>query len=186
VKIQINDGQLYEIEPELLDYLALTYGNRMLEFVDGLDNTLQLGMKLLTKAVTKKMLESFHVPSKLPRGSDPTVYMIRAYVLLMRESLDMAVLHCLADETGSIGAATVSYEGMDQFEERMAMMLERLKTYAGAGIPETAGSEPQLVSAAGETDSSGTGPVLVARREETQWQDDGGENAYLVALPTVS
>lgn len=172
MKIRIGDGKEYTVDPIVLDFLTLKYGQRLLEQYRKMDNTLQFGMKIVTKQVTKELLKAFDVTSKLPRGTDPTEFLIRAYILLMRESLDMANLTLLADERADlIYDSEMDYEGLEEFPGRMHTLLEGLKAYA----PTVPPALPEPGTA--ETNPDRTRPELAAGGQEEVGQDDGWEDA---------
>lgn len=182
MKVQLGDGPAYEVEPEILDLLALQYGNLMLEKYNKLDTTVQFAGKLLGKKVVGEIAKVFGISPKLPRGSDPIIYLIRAYTVILRQSLDMATLTILTDETTrTVVDQRLEYDQarLPIFAETMAVYLERLKAYARTDIP-------RLADAASETDQGGTGPELVAGGDEEVGEDDGGENHYLVPLHALS
>jgi hypothetical protein len=172
VKIQLGEGKEYTVDPIVLDYLTLKYGQRMLEQYRKMDSTLQFGMKIVTKQVTKELLKAFGVSSKLPRGTDPSEFLIRAYIILMRESLDMANVRLLTDERANlVYDSEMDYEGLDEFPGRMNQLLEGLKAYA----PTALSALPEPGTAEGHSDRAR--PELALGGEEEEREDDGWEDA---------
>lgn len=179
MKIHLSEnGPVLDVEPDVLDYLTLHYGNQLLKTTDELDSTLQFGLKLVTKAVSKKLLESFGKKTKLPRGTDPTVYLVKAYIVLMRESLAHMHIHLEMDGL-TVVEGRVTYEGMDGFVERMGEYLEGLKSYVGS---DSAGEPGEIEP----PDTGSAGPELAASGPETFGQDDRRENHRSLALPNIS
>lgn len=181
MKVQLGEGPAYEVESEILDLLALQYGNLMLEKYNQLDTTVQFAGKILGKRIVSELAKVFGISSKLPRGSDPIIYLIRAYTVILRQSLDMATLTIQTDETThTIVDQRLEYdpERLTLFSQTMSVYLERLKAYARTDIPRLA--------EATAADQGGTGPELVVGGDEEVGEDDGGENHYLVPVPVVS
>lgn len=184
MKISFGDSKEYEVEGEILDLLSLSYGNKLLEQIDNLDSTLQFGMKLVTKAVSKKLLESFGVNSKLPRGSDPTVFLVKAYIVLMRESLQKTHLKLTLDEQAqTVVDGKLTYDDMADFVAKMGVYLERLKGY-GADSLAALGESDDSGSAALSSGSAGT--ELAADGDAAVGQDDGWQNHRTEALRALS
>lgn len=178
MKITIGSGETYEVDPEVLDYMALQYGNKVLEKYDALDITAQTGIKMLAKQfVLKPFLKAFGLSSKLPRGTDPNRYLIRAYVVMLRESLNMGHLRLAVDNAGLIVNADLTYDHLEEFAPKMSVYLEELKGYAGndgAGIRQL------------ESDQNRARPELAVGGQEAQWQDDGRETDSGQFIPAVS
>lgn len=189
MKVRLGEGKEYIVEPEILDLLALQYGNLLLEKYEKLDTTIQFGGKLLGKRMVGELAKTFNISPKLPRGSDPIVYLIRAWTVLMRQSLEMAVVQLVTDEAaGTIVDNHLTYEGMEHFQQEMAGYLERLKTYASAAnIPRLAEGSGEMARDGGDTSDTGRGrPELATGGDEAQREDDGGKNHRLDALPAFS
>ena len=171
------DQQEYVVEDDILDYVALKYGQQLLDMDDKLDSTVAFAAKIITKQVVSQLLETFGVDKKLPRGTDPTEFLIRAYTLLMRESLKLMLLDFVVDEeTLTIVDMRAHHEDTDALVTEMKPILEKLKEHAG-------GSNE---SGKLESDQDRTRPKLVAGREEAQWQDNGREAPGTATLPVVS
>lgn len=183
MNIQLGDGKEYHVEDEVVDYLVLKYGSRLLEQYEKLDSTIQFGMKIVTKQVVKEFLKAFGVDAKLPRGTDPSVYLIRAYIILMNESMKRANLKLVADESNNtIYEQQLTFSDIDAFPTKMAGYLENLKHYASAS---------ETVAAAGSTELPApnlhrTGAELAAGGQETFRQDDGGEEYPGQLVPAIS
>lgn len=170
-------GEEWEVESDVLDYAALKYGKQLLEMYDKLDSTVAFAGKIITKQVVNQLLDTFGVEKKLPRGTDPTEFLIRAYTLLMRESLKLMVLDFLVDEeAGSIVDMRVAHENPEQLVVEMKPILEALKAHVGRS-DETGKLE---------SDQDRTRPKLVAGGQEAVRQDDGGESTGTQLLPVVS
>lgn len=179
MKVTIGNGRTHEVDPEVLDYVTLHYGNMALEKYDKLDMAAQTGLKFLVKQfILKNFLKAFGLDAKLPRGTDPNVYLLRAYIILMRESLKHGNLHLVTDGEGVIIDANMAYDGMEDLTPTMAGYLEDLKGYAGRG------NEGRELAASADQDR--TRPKLVASREEAEWEDDGGEADRFTTLPVLS
>lgn len=178
MKIQIGEGKLYEVEPEVLDLLALQYGTKLLEQYSKMDATISFAMKVVTKQVVKELLKAFGVTPKLPRGADPSIFLLRAYIVLMRESLNMITLSLVSDEEiNTIEAGHVTYSDLDAFTGKMAGYLEGLKEYGPGG-----GNVLVLPG----TDQGGTRPELAPGGEEAVGEDDGGEDNFADLVPAFS
>lgn len=179
MKITIGNGEEHEVDPEVLDYLTLHYGNLLIEKYNTMDMAAQTGIKFLVKTwILKPFLKTFGLDAKLPRGTDPNLYMIRAYIVLMRESLNRGNLKLITDGAGVIVDSTMTYSGMeDDFSPLMAGYLEELK-HAGRG------NEERLLAA--KPDQGRTGPELAISGQEAQWEDNGGETYRLQSLSPIS
>lgn len=182
MKIQIGDGRVYEVAPEVLDYLTLQYGVQLLKKYEALDGTLQFGMKLVSKKMVTELLKTFGVSGKLPRGTDPSEYLIRAYIILMRESLAMANLRLVTDEAlGTIEDQRMNYDDLEAFTPKMAGYLEELKhVVPHAGLEAPADSSTGIPAA---SDQRGAGAELAAGGEASEWEDDGGETPGRQLVP---
>lgn len=183
MKIQIGDGREYEVEAEVVDYLVLKYGLNLLTQYEKLDSTIQFALKVVSKQIVKEFLKAFGVNTKLPRGTDPSVFLIRAYIILANESMKRANLRLVADESSAqIYDQDLTFDDMETFPKLMAGYLENLKNYASSTKAVADSGRDKLPA----PDLHRTGTELAAGGQEAERQDDGGQAPGSVFVPAIS